>query len=99
MFVSSEIPVISSDVTLPKEIVLLSTLVASTVISSGAINVGLVVSITKIFWVVLAELPDKSSAIHVIIDSPYGKTNGAFVEIVTFWTSFTVGASSGIELS
>ena len=48
LFVIVKIPVISSAVTFPNEMLLLSTLSASTVMFSGTIKVGLFVSMTKI---------------------------------------------------
>jgi hypothetical protein len=48
---------------------------------------------------VVAEFPDRSSACQVIIDSPYGKTSGALLKIITFCTSTTVGSSRDIKFS
>ena len=40
-------------------------------------KLGLVVSIIVTVWVALAELPDASTAVHVTVVSPSGKTSGA----------------------
>ena len=61
----------------PKSIIFLSTDVASIWTSDGEIISGAVVSMTVIFWVVEAELPEESVAVQVTIVSPSGNTVGA----------------------
>ena len=49
----------------------------STIIFSGIINSGAVVSTTETVWVAVAEFPDESVAVHVTTVSPSGKVSGA----------------------
>ena len=60
---------------------LVSIEVASTWISVGTVIIGTVVSITDTVWVVDAELPEVSVAVHVMIVSPSGNTCGASLVI------------------
>ena len=50
--------------------------VASAVTESGAVMLGAVVSTTVTVWIALAELPDVSVAVHVIVVSPSTKNLG-----------------------
>ena len=42
-------------------------------------NAGAAVSTMVTVWVMLAELPDTSTAVHVTVVSPSGKTSGASI--------------------
>ena len=78
----------------PKSTSLLSILVASIIMSSGACKIGNVLSTTITFCSVVDVLPTTSVAVHVTIVSPSGKNSGASLIIeITPKISWVVGAS------
>ena len=58
-----------------------SIFVVSTIIFSGVIRIGAVVSTTVIVCVAVDELPEESVAVQVTMVSPRGKTSGALLVI------------------
>ncbi len=74
---------LSVALTSPKSTSLLSILVASIIMSSGACKIGNVLSTTITFCSVVDVLPTTSVAVHVTKVSPSGKNSGALLIIET----------------
>ena len=78
-----EIPEISSEIISPIFSILVVSSIASTIMSSGKIIDGDVVSTTVIFWDCVEEFPDSSVTFHVTMVSPNGNLDGASFIIST----------------
>ena len=73
--------------------------VASAVMESGAIILGIMVSITVTVCVAVEELPDESVAVQVTVVSPTGKNSGASLVIdATFIMSYAVASPNSTSL-
>ena len=83
----------------PNSTTLKSVDVASAVMESGAVMLGVIVSIMVTVCVAVEELPDESVAVHVTVVSPTGNNPGASLVIdSTLIMSYTVASPNSTTL-